>query len=182
MEEISFQVSLENCQGFIPDRGGKFIPPARNGEWKCSGKGFCASLWWHHEALLTHRSQASGGDVDCHQWVEVGGCWLWACGCSIQLQLQFNKYISCHSNLNSNSTSIGMWSIQIQTLKFKHSQFLKTPCGENQVFWHCWPVYLVFLIYFKTKCKSMIHHHFWASIKLQCTNDSEVWFETVPAS
>ncbi len=32
-EEMSFQVSLENCQGFsIPDRGGKFIPPARNGK------------------------------------------------------------------------------------------------------------------------------------------------------
>ncbi len=32
-EEMSFQVLLENCQGFsIPDRGGKFIPPARNGE------------------------------------------------------------------------------------------------------------------------------------------------------
>ncbi len=27
------------------------------------------------------RSQTSGGDVDCHQWVEVGGCW--ACGCFI---------------------------------------------------------------------------------------------------
>ncbi len=33
MENISFQVSLENCQGLsIPDEGGKFIPPARNGE------------------------------------------------------------------------------------------------------------------------------------------------------
>ncbi len=32
MEEMSFQVSLENCQGLIPDWGGKFIPPARNGE------------------------------------------------------------------------------------------------------------------------------------------------------
>ncbi len=32
-EEMSFQVYLENCQGFsIPDGGGKFIPPARNGE------------------------------------------------------------------------------------------------------------------------------------------------------
>ncbi len=31
--EMSFQVSLENCQGLsIADRGGKFIPPARNGE------------------------------------------------------------------------------------------------------------------------------------------------------
>ncbi len=79
---MSFQVLLENCQGLsILDRGGKFIPPARNGEWKRSGKWFCTSLWWHHEASLTHRSQASGGDVDCHQWVEVGGCW--AFGCSI---------------------------------------------------------------------------------------------------
>ncbi len=42
---------------------------------------FCASLWWHHEASLTCRSQTSGGDVDCHKGVEVGGCW--ACGCSI---------------------------------------------------------------------------------------------------
>ncbi len=34
-EEMSFQVSLENCQGLsILDRGGKFIPPARSGEWK----------------------------------------------------------------------------------------------------------------------------------------------------
>ncbi len=32
-EEMSFQLSLENCQGLsIPDGGGKFIPPARNGE------------------------------------------------------------------------------------------------------------------------------------------------------
>ncbi len=38
-EEISFQVSLENCQGFsIPDGGGKFIPPARNDELKHSGE------------------------------------------------------------------------------------------------------------------------------------------------
>ncbi len=30
-EEISFQLSLEHCQGFsIADRGGNFIPPARN--------------------------------------------------------------------------------------------------------------------------------------------------------
>ncbi len=36
---MSFQLSLENCQGFsIPDRGGKIITPARNGERKCSGK------------------------------------------------------------------------------------------------------------------------------------------------
>ncbi len=80
-EEMSFQVLLGNCQGLsIPDRGGKLIPPARNGEWKRSGTWFCASLWWHHEASLTRRSQASGGNVDCHQWVEVG---CWACGCSI---------------------------------------------------------------------------------------------------
>ncbi len=32
-EEISLQVSLENFKGLsIPDGGGKFIPPARNGE------------------------------------------------------------------------------------------------------------------------------------------------------
>ncbi len=72
-KEMSFQVSLENCQGLsIPDWDGKFIPPARNDEWKRSGKGFCASLWCHHEAMLARRSQASWGDVDCHQWVEVG--------------------------------------------------------------------------------------------------------------
>ncbi len=64
MEEISFQVSLENCQGFsIPDRVGKFIPPARNDEWNRSGEWFCASLWWHHEASLSRRSQTSGGNV-----------------------------------------------------------------------------------------------------------------------
>ncbi len=46
-EEMSFQVTLANCQGLsIPDGGGKFIPPVRNGEWKHSGKWFCASLWW----------------------------------------------------------------------------------------------------------------------------------------
>ncbi len=29
-EDMSFQVSLENCQGFsILDEGGKFIPPVR---------------------------------------------------------------------------------------------------------------------------------------------------------
>ncbi len=33
VKEMSFPVSLENCQGLrISDRGGKFIPPARNGE------------------------------------------------------------------------------------------------------------------------------------------------------
>ncbi len=42
---------------------------------------FCASLWWHHEAMLARRSQISWGDVDYYKWVEVGGCW--ACGCSI---------------------------------------------------------------------------------------------------
>ncbi len=31
--QVIFQVLLENDQGFsIPDRGGTFIPPARNGE------------------------------------------------------------------------------------------------------------------------------------------------------
>ncbi len=64
-EEMCFQVSLESGQGFSsPNGGGKFIPPARNGEWKRSGKWFCASLWWNHEALLTRRSQTSWGDVD----------------------------------------------------------------------------------------------------------------------
>ncbi len=82
MEDMSCQVWLENCQGFsIPDGGGKFIPPARNGEQKHSGEWFCASLWWHHEATLARRSQTSLGDVNCYKWVEVGGCW--ACGCSI---------------------------------------------------------------------------------------------------
>ncbi len=39
-EEISFQVLLEIFQGLsIPDRGGKIIPPDRNGELKRSGKG-----------------------------------------------------------------------------------------------------------------------------------------------
>ncbi len=75
-EEMSFQVSLENGQGFsIPDEGGKIIPPARNGEWKCPGEWFCASLWLHHEASLTRRSQTFGGDVDCHKGVEVVGTW-----------------------------------------------------------------------------------------------------------
>ncbi len=32
-EEMSFQLLLENCQGLsILDRGGKLIPPFRNGE------------------------------------------------------------------------------------------------------------------------------------------------------
>ncbi len=92
---MSFQVSLENCQGLrIPDRGGKFIPPARNGEWKCSGTWFCASLWWHHEASLTSRSQVSGGDVDRHRWVEVGGCW--ACGCSKCKNQCLELDVSCY--------------------------------------------------------------------------------------
>ncbi len=82
LKEMSFQLSLENVQGSSgPDGGGKFIPAARKGEWKGSGEWFWASLWWYHEASLTRRSQTSGRDVDCHQWVEVGGCW--ACGCSI---------------------------------------------------------------------------------------------------
>ncbi len=81
-EEMSFEVLLENSQLFsILDGGGKFIPPARNGDWKRSGEWFCASLWWYHEAMLARKSQTSWGDVDCYKWVEVGGCW--ACGCSI---------------------------------------------------------------------------------------------------
>ncbi len=47
-EEMSFQVSLENCQGFsILDRGGKFIPPARNGEWKRSGNVIVVLLYYY---------------------------------------------------------------------------------------------------------------------------------------
>ncbi len=80
MEEMSFRVSLEDWQGSSgPDGGGKFFPPARNGERECSGEWFWASLWWYHEASLTHRSQTSGGDVDCYKWVEVGGCWALGC-------------------------------------------------------------------------------------------------------
>ncbi len=57
-EEMSFQVTLEYWQGSSsPDGGGKIIPPARNGERECSGKGFCASLWWYHETTLARRSQ-----------------------------------------------------------------------------------------------------------------------------
>ncbi len=38
-EEMSFQVLLKNGQGFsITYEGGKFIPTARNGEWKRSGE------------------------------------------------------------------------------------------------------------------------------------------------
>ncbi len=73
--------------------GGEIIPPARIGERECSGKWFWASLWWYHEASLTSRSQTSGGDVDCHQWVEVGGCW--ACGCSICKHQCFELDASC---------------------------------------------------------------------------------------
>ncbi len=77
---MSFQLLFEDWQGSsIPD--GKIIPPARNSEREYSGEWFWASLWWYHEASLTSRSQTSGGDLDRHQWVEVGGCW--ACGCSI---------------------------------------------------------------------------------------------------
>ncbi len=47
-EEMSFQVSLENCQGFsILDRGGKFIPPARNSEWKRSGNVIVVLLYYY---------------------------------------------------------------------------------------------------------------------------------------
>ncbi len=65
LKEMSFQLLLEDWQGSsIPDGGGKIIPPARNGERKCSGEWFWASLWWYHEATLTSRYQTSGGDVD----------------------------------------------------------------------------------------------------------------------
>ncbi len=38
-ERDEFQLLLENWQGSsIPDRGGKIIPPSRNGEWECSGR------------------------------------------------------------------------------------------------------------------------------------------------
>ncbi len=56
-KEMSFQLLLEDWQGSsIPDRGGKIIPPSRNGEWECSGEWFWASLWWYHKASLTSRS------------------------------------------------------------------------------------------------------------------------------
>ncbi len=45
MEEVSFQLFLENCQEFgIPDRVVKIIPPAKNSELKHFGKSFCAFL------------------------------------------------------------------------------------------------------------------------------------------
>ncbi len=92
-EEMSFQVLLENCQGFSIHPL-KFILPARNGEWKRSGEWFWFSLWWHHEAMLACRSQTSWGDVDCHQWVKVGGCW--ACGCSICKHQCLELHVSCN--------------------------------------------------------------------------------------
>ncbi len=59
-EEKSFQVSLENCQGFsIPDRGGKFIPPARNGETFPLRKVILCLSVMYHEASLACRSQNS---------------------------------------------------------------------------------------------------------------------------
>ncbi len=50
--------------GKHPDGVGRSRPPAKNGEWECSGEWFWASLWWYHEASLTSRSQTSGGDAD----------------------------------------------------------------------------------------------------------------------
>ncbi len=46
------------------------------------------------EASLTSRSQTSGGDVDCDQWVEVGGCW--ACGCFICKHHCLELDVSCN--------------------------------------------------------------------------------------
>ncbi len=57
MEDMSFQVSLENC----PDGGG-IIPPARNvNENVLVILSLSVML---HKATLTSRSQTSGGDVD----------------------------------------------------------------------------------------------------------------------
>ncbi len=89
---MSFQVSLEICQGLsIPERGGKFIPPARNGEWKRSGKWFCASLWWYPEASLTCRllrgcrlSSVSGSRQVLSLWLfymQASVSWTW---CELQ--------------------------------------------------------------------------------------------------
>ncbi len=52
---MSFQVSLENCQGFSNlDRGGKFIPPARNSEGKSSGKFICVYLPLYDESAFSY--------------------------------------------------------------------------------------------------------------------------------
>ncbi len=62
MEEMSFQVSLDDYQGLsVPDWGVGRLSTSQERERKHSGKWFCA---WHHEASLTHRSQASGGRAD----------------------------------------------------------------------------------------------------------------------
>ncbi len=95
LKEMSFQLLFEDWQGSsIPDGGGKIIPPARNGERECSGEWCWASLWWYHETSLTSRFQTSEGDLDRHQWVEVGGCW--ACGCSICKHQCFELDVSCN--------------------------------------------------------------------------------------
>ncbi len=50
MEEMSFQVSLENCQGFsVPDGGGKFKQMAV-GQFKCSR--FLQIKWVHWKVCI----------------------------------------------------------------------------------------------------------------------------------
>ncbi len=133
----------------VSDGGGKLIPPARNGEWKRSGLWFWASLWWHHEASLTRRSQTSGGDVDCYKWVEVGGCW--ACGCSkckhqcLELDASCNRepvqgdkerlwhgpfwvrWRSIMLQHSESSVKVGLCMTEIQMEMTKHSKGPVTP-------------------------------------------------------
>ncbi len=81
-----FQVSLDNCQGFsTPDGGGKFNPPARNGEWKRSGEWFCASLW---------RGVAPSQISDFLRGCRC--CRCWACGCSISKHQCLELDASCN--------------------------------------------------------------------------------------
>ncbi len=63
-EEVSFQVSLDRDSAFRMGVGSSFHQPGTVNENVLESD--FVSLWWHEE-LLAHRSQTSGGDVDCYK-------------------------------------------------------------------------------------------------------------------
>ncbi len=96
-EEMTFQVSLENCQGF-----------SILWEVHSTSQERWMKMFWKVILSLSvmaprgdARSQISDSwrDVDCYKWVEEGGCW--ACGCSICKHqcLELDASVTVHTGI-----------------------------------------------------------------------------------